>query len=75
MVYAEDHHGVPLNVLNTYKKERVKTKRKMYIVQFFDKHNSWSVRVFFFCRWRSCRRSRAAVPRDKILMLKEDDGQ
>jgi hypothetical protein len=49
VVYAEDHHEVPLNVLQNFKKERLKSKTKMYIVQFFDKTNSWSVRVVVFC--------------------------
>lgn len=49
MVYAEDHHEIPLNILQGFKKDRLKSKSKMYIVQFFDKMNSWSVRVAVFC--------------------------
>lgn len=75
VIYDEDHHGIPLTVLQDFKKERLKRKTKMYMVQFFDKNNSWSVGLVFFWSWRSCTRSRSCVPRDKILMLKEDDGQ
>ena len=45
MVYAEDHHEIPLNILQGFKKDRLKSKSKMYIVQFFDKMNSWSALV------------------------------
>ncbi|TFK34042.1 hypothetical protein BDQ12DRAFT_690301 [Crucibulum laeve] len=41
VVFEEDHPAIPGHVYKTYKATRAKRKKRLHIVQFFDKNKSW----------------------------------
>jgi hypothetical protein len=43
VVHSESSPSVPKNILAAAKEKRQKLKMKLYIVQYYDKQNSWCV--------------------------------
>lgn len=41
MVYSETNEQVPRNIFEAHKQMKARRKIKLYIVQYYDKQNSW----------------------------------